>query len=153
VSALRRGEALLPRRRRALLCLRTSVPHGDRVSAFKSWRHTRAHSSETEKSNFCSCLLLPPRVAHHVVLLCGSFRLHHRRRPCQNARRWLVTGRLGQLIEEKLLSRTGRTLDCFERSDIVLLLAPAANMSPCKRACWQQSDGRPYHPAARSARN
>src|SRR6266446_4672707 len=34
-------------------------------------------TSETEKSSFCSCLLLPPRVAHHVVLLCGSFRLHH----------------------------------------------------------------------------
>src|SRR6266404_4216882 len=75
---LRRGGSPGPGGDERLLCLRTSVPHVDRVSCLsKVGGHTRAHSSETEKSSFCSWLLLPPRVAHHVVLLCGSFRLHH----------------------------------------------------------------------------
>src|SRR5258705_10395473 len=51
------------------------------------------NSSETAKSNFCSYLLLPPRVAHHVVLLCGSFRLHHSTTTLPNARRWPGNGR------------------------------------------------------------
>src|SRR5260370_9814753 len=35
------------------------------------------NSSETAKSNFCSYLLLPPRVAHPALLLFGSHPLHH----------------------------------------------------------------------------
>jgi len=110
------GEELSwPRRRRALLCLRTSVPTGDRVSCLKRLAAIREPiAPRPENPAFCSCLLLPPRVAHHVLLLCGSFRLHHfdgdlakmraagpgngRRRPTDRGK--------------KLLSRTGTYLDC-----------------------------------------
>jgi len=64
-----------------------SVPH---VTVYvlpfkKGWRHTRAHSSETEKSSFCSFLLLPPRV-HITYCFFADFRLHHSTATCQNAR-------------------------------------------------------------------
>src|SRR4029077_13069357 len=79
VSALSERRLSWPRRRRApplrsglLFHTVTVCPAFKRLAAIREPIAPRPRNP-----NFCSYLLLPPRVAHHVVLLCGSFRLHH----------------------------------------------------------------------------
>src|SRR5882757_9809957 len=113
------------------------------VRTFKVGGHTRAHSSETEKSSFCSCLLLPPRVAHHVVREFPASPFDGDLAKMRAA--GLVTEGVGQLIEGEAAVQDGTYPRLFERSDIVLLLAPAANHESLQaRLLGHQSDGRHF---------
>src|SRR5712672_2219713 len=89
---------------------------------------------------------IPPRVAHHVELLCVALQASPFDGDLAKMRAaGLVTEGVGQLIEGEAAAQDGTYPRLFERSDIVLLLAPAANHESLQaRLLGQQSDGRPF---------
>src|SRR5258708_26508904 len=86
----------------------------------------------------------PPRVAHLVELLCGALQASPFDGDLAKMRAaGLVTEDVGQLIEGEAAVQDGTYPRLFERSDIILLLAPAANHESLQaRLLGQQSDGR-----------
>src|ERR1700744_5762723 len=92
----------------------------------------------------CSYLLLPPCVAHHGVLLCGAFQASPFDRDlAEIATVGLVTEGVCQLIEGEAAVQDRSYPRLFERSDIILLLASAADHKSLQaRLLGQQIDGR-----------
>ena len=120
-----------------------------------STRAQVSSSRQTEKSNFAHIYSFLHVSQHHVVL-CGEFPAS----PFDDdlakmdlAAGLVVEGCLGQPIEGERAVQDGMYPRLFERSDIILLLTPAANHESLQaRLLGQQSDAwSTLHPAARGA--